>query len=78
MRDIEREAETQAEGEVGFLQGAQFRTRSQTPESCPEPKSRCSTAEAPPRRPHFVLFHFPFFLTLVVLDLYFAYKASVL
>ena len=29
MRD--REAETQAEGEAGSMQGAQFRTRSQDP-----------------------------------------------
>ena len=31
MRDIEREAETQAEGEAGFLQGAQRGTQSQDP-----------------------------------------------
>ena len=31
MRDTEREAETQAEGETGFLQGARCGTRSQDP-----------------------------------------------
>ena len=40
MRDTykEREAETQAEGEAGSLQGAQCRTRFQVPGSRPEPK----------------------------------------
>ena len=31
MKDTEREAETQAEGEVGFLRGARCGTRSQDP-----------------------------------------------
>ena len=31
MRDTEREAETQAEGEAGSMQGARCRTRSQDP-----------------------------------------------
>ena len=31
MRDTEREAETQAEGEAGSMQGAQYGTRSQDP-----------------------------------------------
>ena len=31
MRDTEREAETQAEGEAGSMQGAQCGTRSQDP-----------------------------------------------
>ena len=31
MRDTEREAETQAEGEAGSLQGAQHRTRDPIP-----------------------------------------------
>ena len=31
MRDREREAETQAEGEAGSMQGAQHGTRSQDP-----------------------------------------------
>ena len=39
MRDTEREAETQAEGEAGSLQGAQCGTRSQDLGSRPEPKA---------------------------------------
>ena len=31
MRDIEREAETQAEGEAGSMQGTRCETRSQDP-----------------------------------------------
>ena len=53
MRDTEREAETQAEGEAGFMQRAQCGTRSWDPGTlgpCPEPKAGCSTAE-PPRSP---------------------------
>ena len=38
-RDTHREAETQAEGEAGSMQGAECRTRSQIPGSCPEPKA---------------------------------------
>ena len=37
--DTEREAETQAEGEAGFLGGARCRTRSRTPGSWPEQKA---------------------------------------
>ena len=39
MRDTQREAETQAEGEAGSLQGARCRTRSQILGSQPEPKA---------------------------------------
>ena len=39
MRDTQKEAETQAEGEAGSLQGAQCKTQSWTPGSCPEPKA---------------------------------------
>ena len=52
MRDAEREAETQAEGEAGSLQGAQWGTRSQDPGNIPWAKGRCLTAE-PPRSPKF-------------------------
>ena len=38
MRDREREAETQAEGEAGSLQGAQRGTQSLDPGSPAEPK----------------------------------------
>ena len=39
MRHTQREAETQAEGDAGSLQGAQCRTRSRTQGSRPEPKA---------------------------------------
>ena len=39
MRATEREAETQAEGEVGSMLGARYGTRSQDPGSHPEPKA---------------------------------------
>ena len=39
MRDTQREAEIQAEGGAGSLQGAQFGTHPWTPGSCPEPKA---------------------------------------
>ena len=41
MRDIhrEREAETQAEGEAGYMQGARCETRSPDLGSCLEPKA---------------------------------------
>ena len=39
MKDTERVAETQAEGEAGSMQGAQWRTRSQDLGSRPEPKA---------------------------------------
>ena len=39
MRDSEREAETQAEGEAGSIQGAQVGLDPGTPGSHPEPKA---------------------------------------
>ena len=39
MRDTEREAETQAEGEAGSMQGAHVGLDPRTPGSCPEPKA---------------------------------------
>ena len=39
MRDIEREVETQAEGEAGSLQGVRCETRSRDPGVTPEPKA---------------------------------------
>ena len=45
MRDTEREAETQAEGEAGSMQGAQYRTRSQDPRITTGAKGRGSTTE---------------------------------
>ena len=39
MNGREREAETQAEGEAGSMQGAQCGTDPETPGSCPEPKA---------------------------------------
>ena len=39
MRDTEREAETQAEGEAGSMQGARCGTRSWIPGSHPELKA---------------------------------------
>ena len=53
MRDPEREAETQAEGEAGSLQGAWCGTRSQDPGMRPWAEGRWSTAEPPGRPLHF-------------------------
>ena len=39
MRDRERKAEIQAEGEAGSTQGARCGTRPRTPGSHPEPKA---------------------------------------
>ena len=50
MRDTEKEAETQAEGEAGSLRGPRCGTRSQDPGITPWTEGRCSTAE-PPERP---------------------------
>ena len=50
MIDIEREAETQAEGEAGSMQGAGCGTRSWDSRIAPQAKGRCQTA-APPRDP---------------------------
>ena len=45
MRGMQREAETQAEGETGFLWGAWCRTRSQDPRIKPWAEGRGSTTE---------------------------------
>ena len=39
MRDTEKEAETQEEGEAGSMQETRCETRSQDPGSCPESKA---------------------------------------
>ena len=61
MMDIkrEREAETQAEGEAGSMQGARRGTQSQVSKIRPWAKGRCSTA-VPPRDPHAMTFKFCF------------------
>ena len=53
MRDTQREAETQAEGEAGSLQGAQCRTWSQDSRITLGAKGRRSTTE-PPWRPEII------------------------
>ena len=50
MRDTQREAETQAEGEAGSMQGAGCGTRSWDSRITPWAEGRCSTAK-PPRVP---------------------------
>ena len=50
MRETQREAETQAEGEAGSMQGAQYGTGSRVSRITPWAKGRCSTAK-PPWRP---------------------------
>ena len=55
MRNTQKEAETQAEGEAGSMQGARYGTRSWNSEIMPRAKGRHSTTE-PPRRPHCVIF----------------------
>ena len=45
MRDTQREAETQAEGEAGSMRGARCRTRSQDPRIMLWAEGRCSTTE---------------------------------
>lgn len=54
MRDTERQAEPQAEGEAGSMQGAQCGTRSYDSGITPLAKGSCSTSE-PPRRPNLSL-----------------------
>ena len=53
----EREAETQAEGEAGSMQGARRGTGSRVSRITPWAEGRGSTAE-PPRCPYFSLFKF--------------------
>ena len=55
MRDTEREADTQAEGEAGSMKEAGCGTWSQDPGIMPWAKGRRQTAE-PPRYPSFVNF----------------------
>ena len=50
MRDSEREAETQAEGEPDSMQGARHGTQSQDSRITPWAEGRCQNAE-PPRPP---------------------------
>ena len=47
MKDTEREAEKQAEGELGSMQGARCGIHLGTLGSLPEPKLRPSIAEPP-------------------------------
>ena len=51
MRDTQRKAETQAEGEAGSMQGAWRGTRSWDPGVTPWAAGRCSTAEPPRAAP---------------------------
>ena len=53
MRDSDREAEKQAEGEAGSMQGARRGTQSWVSRIAPQAKGRSETAE-PPRDPRFV------------------------
>ena len=67
MRETEREAETQAEGEAGSTQEAWCGTWSQDPGITPWAEGRCSTTE-PPRYPNiffliirlYIIFDSPF------------------
>ena len=47
MRDTERKAETQVEGEAGSTQGAPCGTQSQDPRIAPQAEGRRQTAEPP-------------------------------
>ena len=47
MKDTEREAETQAEGEAGSMQGGRYGTQSQDPGSRPEPKADAHSLSHP-------------------------------
>ena len=55
MRDIEREAETRAEGEAGSTQGARYGTQSWDSRITPWAEGRHSNAE-PPKCPFFKIF----------------------
>ena len=67
MRDTEREAETQAEGEAGSMPGTRCRTRFWDSRTAPWAKGRCQTTE-PPRDPLLIRFHIQFFIPVVVDD----------
>ena len=56
-RDTETEAETQAEGEAGSLQGPRCGTQSQDPGSRPEPKTDAQPLSHPDA-PNSKSFHF--------------------
>ena len=56
MTDIQREAETQAEGEAGSLWGARCRTQTQDPQVTTRAEGRCSTTK-PPRCPWFCFYY---------------------
>ena len=71
MRDREREAETQAEGEAGSMQGAWRRTQSRVSRIMPWAKGRCSTIE-PPRRLR-IFFFFFFDRYNRILEMYFLF-----
>ena len=47
MRDTEREAQVQAEGEAGSPQVAQHGPQYRTPGSCPEPKTNAQPLNHP-------------------------------
>ena len=55
MRDMEREAETQAEGEAGSMQGADAGLDPRTPGSRPEPKAGAQPL-SPPGAPDAICF----------------------
>ena len=50
MRDTEKEAETQAEGEAGYMQGARCGTQSQDLIPLPGPKSNAQPLSHPDAR----------------------------
>ena len=55
IHERHREAETEAEGEAGFVQGARLGTRTQDPGIIAWAKGRCSITELP-RCPWFLFF----------------------
>ena len=64
VTEREREAETQAEGEAGSMQGARRGIRSRVSRIAPWAKGRRQTT-APPRDPRFIFFnHHPYFHAL--------------
>ena len=67
MRDTEREAETQAEGEAGSLWGARCGTRSQDPRSRPELKADAQPLSHPGVPTSLlILMSFPYFYLRVI------------
>ena len=55
---MDREAETQAEGEAGSMKGAQYGTRSRNPGTTPWVEGRRPTVEPPRQASLFQPFHF--------------------